>query len=431
MVPGGACIAWRSQSGSLLSSAAKHHSPTPPASTPGRRLILAASQLCAYRYKYIDDREAFRETCESLSEECTLAVDLECEYDLHRYGKHLCLIQVATATTSCDSASSQEVYLIDPFSVGPLDPILNTLEDPEIQIILHGPRSDIVLLDYLFGCRPTNIFDTEMAASLLGYDATSLKDLLQTKFGLNKNASLSRANWNMRPISNKLLDYAALDVAYCHALKDRLHFELVERNRITWHQEECMALEDIRYRPKPSPHLKLKGASALSQQAQFVLKHLFEIRKEIAFKLDKPVYHIISNPLLVALAHEPPRDWSTLQGVHEIVRGNAAATFENAVRVAHASASLVQEDTNNKPPVACRERRRTQQEIQSEMEQVERLKRQFQLDYSDVHSLILPRQTKTLKLDNMKAWKRSIIQETAKKLQLDALLEILTTFKNI
>lgn len=380
---------------------------TSPSSISRRKKELS-SQLGAYEYEYIDDRDVFLKTCEKLSSEQSLAVDLEGEYNNHRYGMHLCLLQVAT--------SNQEIYLIDPLTVGSLDPIFRILEEPDIEIISHGPQSDIVLLDCLYGCNPTNVFDTELAASLLGYNQTSLKALLQTHFGLEKNAKLSRENWNIRPLSNNMLDYAALDVACCHALKDLLHKQLTARNRLDWHKEECLVLNDIRHQVKPDRHLKLKGARGLNSDAQHVLKHLYEVREKIASDLDKPPYQIIGNLLLVTLAEDPPYDWSALKkGVHRQVR-REAASFENAVRTAKA--------TLPKPPDFSRDAHiidtRTEEEIRNEAELLERLKQQLEKDYSDVHHLIIhPRFKQMRKLDDMKSWKRSIIQETAKKLDLD------------
>lgn len=283
-------------------------SPSRPRPTRSLYATTAAAALAAttesasspaLAFDYIDDRKSFLETCEHLAKCDTLGVDLEGEFNRNRYGIHLCLVQVHNGT---------HIFLIDPLTVGPLDPLLDLLEAPTINIVAQDPRSDFILLDYLYGCRPRNIFDTQSAAALTGHaGGTSLGALLTQYFdGVTKNTKLSSADWNVRPISSPMLEYAALDVAYLHPLKERLQHELRRKNRESWHEEECLALEDVRYRPKDDPHLKIKGARYLTWEAKHVLKHLFEVRDRIARQMDKPPYYVINNQKMVDLAQEPP-----------------------------------------------------------------------------------------------------------------------------
>ena len=291
-----------------------------------RRLVHLFSSGSIVEYKLIEDPGAFFDVCKHLKKADALGVDFECEWNRHRYGMHLCLIQVS---------DGKNIYVIDPVTLPwlSLQPLWNILQNPEIPIIVHGAHSDLMLLDYLHGCRPRNMFDTEKAAQLLGYPKCSLSYLLERHFDRKKKKKLSTSNWNVRPLSTEMLDYAALDVAHLHELKDILTAELHMEGRVSQHEEECLLLEKVRYQEKENKHLLIKGAKALNDEEVRVLKHLFEVRSAMAQELDKPMHYVISNPLMLQLARRPPtsqRAWANLKGVHPRVRKNAQR-FHRAV----------------------------------------------------------------------------------------------------
>lgn len=279
------------------------------------------------QYNLIEDQEHFLEAVSHLKTFSRLAVDFEGEWNLHRYGLHLCLIQV------CDG---EQTFLIDPTTVGNLKPLLDILENPDIQIISHGPQSDIVLVNYLYGSVPRNVFDTEKAAQLLNYENTSLSQLLEKHFGFSKDMKVRVSDWNQRPLTSEMLQYAAKDVAYLHRLQDLLTQELQEKGRFHWQLEECKGLEEIRYREKENPHLEIQHASKLSEREAYVLKHIYDFRDRIAQELDKPAYYIIPNNKLIELAQNPPRhaaEWTFLKGVNPRLKRYANELHE-AVRKA-------------------------------------------------------------------------------------------------
>lgn len=367
-------------------------------------------------FQLIQDPSEFRELCGHFHGFSILGVDFEGEWNLHRYGLHLCLIQVS---------DGKDIFLIDPLTVGELSPFLEVLENPEIKIISHGPQSDIVLLDHLFGRRPTNVFDTEKAGQLLGYESTSLSGMLDHHFGMQKNMKVRVSNWNKRPLKDKMLKYAAMDVAYLHTLRERLVDELSEKGRLKWHEEECKALEDIRYRKKDRPYLDIQRANRLNRQQAHVLKHLYELRDQIARDLDKPAYYIIPNAKLIELAGQPPRNvkgWTELKGVNPRVKRHAKI-FHNAVQQA------LNSEPEQTTPAHHGNRgglsktaffRRVDQRTQV----LEAIRDQIKEAY-DIYPMILS--MKNLKkvaygeatLDDFKSWQKNIVLETAAELKLD------------
>lgn len=346
-----------------------------------------------------------------------LGVDLEGEWNLHRYGLHLCLAQVS---------DGDNTFLIDPLAVGDFDPFLKILENPDIHIISHGPQSDIVLLDYLYGRRPANVFDTEKAAQLLGYESTSLSGMLERHFGISKNMKVRVSDWNKRPLSPKMLDYAAMDVAYLHELRNNLVDELAERNRLHWHTEECKALEDIRYRKKDNPHAEIKDANKLDRRQTHRLKYIYNVRDEIARDTDKPAYYIIPNSKLVELAGSPPpsiRAWTELKGVNPRVKRHAKRFFD---AIQEADNSKPEDPPSNYQPSSRNGLSKNQffRLVDQRTQVLGLIRDQIKEDY-DIYPMILSmRNLKRVAygeatLQDFRAWQREIVLEKAEQLDLD------------
>lgn len=364
----------------------------------------------------VQDVAEFEQVVQHLGRFSLLGVDLEGEWNLHRYGLHLCLIQV------CDGTN---VYLIDPLRVGDLGAFLAILEDPAIEIISHGPQSDIVLLDYLYGRRPTRVFDTEKAAQLLGYENTSLSFLLERHFGISKNMKVRVSDWNQRPLTEQMLNYAAKDVAYLHQLRERMLAELEEKGRVEWLFEECKELEDIRYRKKDNPHMEIPNANKLGDRQAMVLKVIYELRDQIARELDKPAYYIIPNNKLVELAAAPPLDeqgWTDLKGVNPRIR-RYAREFQQAVEQAHAL-EIVKDQRYQDRNFNGLSKSAFFKLVDQKTALLEQIREQIKEEY-DIYPMILSmRNLKRVAygeatLNDFKRWQQEILLAKAKEMQLD------------
>lgn len=387
---------------------------------PDRRLVELSLSGSIVEYKLIETPGAFLDVCKHLEGAEALGVDFECEYNRHRYGMHLCLIQVS---------DGNNIYVIDPLTL-PLQPLWDILQDPEIPIILHGPGSDLMLLDCLYGCRPRNMFDTEKAAQLLGYPSSSLSYLLEKHFNRKKEKKLTASNWNIRPLSSEMLDYAALDVACLHELRDILTAKLQLKGRLSWQEEECLLLEEVRYREKENQHLRIKGAEALNDQEARVLKHLFEVRNALAQELDKPPYHVIVNPLMLKLARRPPASqaaWANLKGVHPRVRKNAQR-FHRAVVNSQDTATDPSPTPITPDYMGMSEGSYNELVYRRKIEILDIICKQIQQEYDDIAGLVFtPRimrriATGEASLDGLRRWQRAIVDQKGKELDLDMTL---------
>ncbi|MBL0017594.1 MAG: HRDC domain-containing protein [Bacteroidia bacterium] len=368
-------------------------------------------------FELVEDAAALEKVIDHLKGFSLLAVDFEGEWNLHRYGLHLCLIQVS---------DGENIFLIDPVKVGDLDAFLKIMEDPAIEIISHGPQSDIVLMDYLYGRQPRNVFDTEKAAQLLGYENTSLSFLLERHFGIIKNTKVRVSDWNQRPLTETMLNYASKDVEYLHRLKDILTAELQEKGRREWLSEECKELEDIRYKKKDNPHLEIQGASKLNERQAFVLKFIYELRDQIAKDLDKPAYYIIPNSKLIDLALDPPpteADWCEIKGVNPRIKKYAHDFFHG---VAQAQAAELHRDSNNYNDRNFKGLSKTAyfKLVDEKTALLEQIRDQIKVEY-DIYPMILSmRNLKRVAygeatLNDLKEWQKEILLDKAHQMELD------------
>lgn len=382
------------------------------------------------QYEFVGERERFLEVIKDLSKFTRLGVDFEGEWNLHRYGLHLCLIQVSDA---------KNIYLLDPTTVGDLGPFLEIMEAPEIEIISHGPQSDIVLMDYLFQRTPRNVFDTEKAAQLLNYESSSLSGLLGRHFGISKNMKVRVSNWNKRPLTEKMMDYAALDVAYLHQLRELMEGELRAEGRYQWQLEECKALEDIRHKKKANPHLEISKANKLNRDEAHVLKHIFNVRDQIAQEMDKPAYYIIPNDRLLDLAQNPPAEvhgWTELKGVNPRLR-RYAQKFWQATQDAQNSAPEELQRGPDPQLYKGLSKNAYFRLVDKKTQLLGAIRDQIKESYDIYPMIISMRNLKRVAygettLSDFRAWQKEILLDTAKAMDLDVsiLLEPENTVAN-
>lgn len=233
-----------------------------------------------------------------------IGIDLEFDDMRYRYGRHLALIQVF---------DGQVVYLIDPLPLEPdmaagLEPLFAVLRDPAVAKVFHSCKSDILLLDEVFGVNCRNIVDTSLQFSLLAAEDNniSLGRLIQSELGFEVDKGEQKSNWLKRPLTDAQKEYAANDVLYLFELTDRLAGRLAELGRTQWAAEENAALEAVRYgRDDARPWSRNAAKYKISPQEMPLFRELYKLRDAVARQLDRPPYHIVSNDRLAELARQP------------------------------------------------------------------------------------------------------------------------------
>jgi len=222
-----------------------------------------------------------------------VAVDTEAD-SLHAYPEKVCLIQISTASGDA---------LIDPLARVDLAPLLDALSGHEL--IMHGADYDLRLLERHHRFVPSSIFDTMLAARLLGLPQFSLGHLVEKFLGVKLEKGAQKANWALRPLTERMERYARNDTHYLRPLEEQLKPELKAKGRLAWHQESCARLivESTRERPADMDAVwRIKGSHLLGRPALAILRELWRWRETEAVRANRPPYFVISHETLVEIA---------------------------------------------------------------------------------------------------------------------------------
>jgi ribonuclease D len=222
-----------------------------------------------------------------------IALDTEAD-SLHAYPEKLCLLQISIAG---------EDVLIDPLRSLPLGSLWEILRHREL--ILHGADYDLRLLHKRFRFVPHAVFDTMIAARLLGGTKFGLSDLVSQYLGIKLEKGPQKANWARRPLPERMVEYARNDTRYLKPLVDILTEQLKAKERMEWMRETCQRLIAACVNARPNdPDLvwRLKGSSRLGRPALAVLRELWEWREREAIAANRPPYFVLSHEALVHIA---------------------------------------------------------------------------------------------------------------------------------
>jgi ribonuclease D len=244
-----------------------------------------------------DELNALAETLRGAG---ALAIDTEAD-SLHHYPGKLCLVQLAD--------DRGHAHLVDPLALQSLAALGPLFADPGIVKIFHAADNDLGYLKRLYGFTVVGIFDTALAARLLGVTSLSLDGLLLEYLGVEPVKSRQKDDWSRRPLSAEQETYALNDVLHLIPLRQRLTAELEAKGRHGWVEEECAALAALVMPDKaadPEAYLRLKGAKDLDGRGLAILRELHAAREALALRLDRPPFMILGNESLVALAAKRP-----------------------------------------------------------------------------------------------------------------------------
>ncbi len=263
----------------------------------------------------LTDRAALEALAARLSGAPRIAFDTE-GASFHRYTDRVYLVQMS---------SDAETALVDPLAISDLAPIGELLADERIEVVFHDADYDLRVLDRDYRFRARRIFDTRIAAQLLGEPAIGLAALLEKYRGVKIDKKLQRADWSRRPLPPDMIAYAAADTMHLLALRDDLERKLNAAGRRAWAEEEFRQLEALRWAAPQADfgYLRLKGAKAMPARARAVLRALHEWREEKARSLDRPPFKVLGNDALLALARREPRSPADLAAAPELPRSLA------------------------------------------------------------------------------------------------------------
>ena len=250
---------------------------------------------------YIDERRRLEDVSDRLNAEPYIAVDTEFIRE-RSYFSQLALIQIAT---------EESVYVVDPLAINDLSCLYEVFVNPDVLKVFHAAGQDLESLYHHQKRVPAPIFDTQVAAALLGLgEQTGYAALVRRLLDVELKKSESRTDWMKRPLSSKQLRYAADDVRYLYRLYPILVDELEALGRRGWIESELLDLTDPgRYEVDPDKTwMKVKGAGKLKPNQLNVLKHLASWRESTAMKRNIPKRWVLSDEALIDISKLQPED---------------------------------------------------------------------------------------------------------------------------
>lgn len=297
---------------------------------------------------YIDNSSALNDALFQINNAPRIAIDLEFDKNYHRYGFNICLIQIF---------DGESCYLIDPLNEKmDYKKLFVPLENPDIEKITFAFGEDLRLLHSL-GCFPKNIYDLDIATSLLNYPPASLTNLIQDVLNVDTGKSSQLSNWFKRPLTDEQIHYAAQDVLHLFDLKSILDEQADKKNIIQWINEENSEWDTLDYSNEDNNGIyKEKEKKDFNEVEWHIYKALLHYREEIAETHDKPTFQVIKKEYLMDVAKDSRvlMNWHHAKGIfRKIKNDDTKSALLNIIKSAREEAEkngLSEKDPAMKPP---------------------------------------------------------------------------------
>ncbi|MEI8235980.1 MAG: ribonuclease D [Methylococcaceae bacterium] len=261
--------------------------------------------------EYINKSEQLNELCQRIENAPWIAVDTEFLREKTYYPK-FCLLQLATPDW---------VACVDPLALPDLTVLFDAIYNPNVTKVFHSCRQDLEIFYQITGKLPSPIFDTQIAAPLLGFQDNPGYALLVSSFlNINLNKAHTRADWSFRPLSQDEIQYAADDVIYLCTIYQRMVEQLTNLGRIDWLRDDFAALEKAElYETDPkNAWLKIKGKNKLTSKQLSIVQTVAHWREHTAQTENRPKSWLLRDDLLFDIAKLQPDSIPALAKVRGI-----------------------------------------------------------------------------------------------------------------
>lgn len=256
----------------------------------------------------------------------------------------ICLIQIGTVNG---------YYLIDSLKIKDLQPIIDLLVDDKVLKIVHAGDNDYRLFHTHYGILPRNTFDTQLAASFIGYKhPVGFSKLVESELGIEVSKGYTVTDWEKRPFQPKQLKYALHDVVHLYDLWKNITNELEQTGRLTWAYEEFRQLEDpATYEQDPYREvLESNIIKSLRRREQVFLLRLMLWRTEEAQRRNHSKEMVLPSKYIGAIVRAVHSGLDALQGDRRLP-GNLISKFgKQFVEMYEAPATAEEKDVLSRLP---------------------------------------------------------------------------------
>lgn len=248
-------------------------------------------------YELIETKDALDAYLSMVADAPFVCMDLEAD-NLHHYREQLCLIQLHAGGRTA---------LVDPLALEDCHSLLEFLDDPRRELWMHGADFDMTLMLAAFDWLPARIYDTQIAAMLVGRRQFGLASLVQHYLGVTLSKSSQKEDWSRRPLTPRMLEYAAIDASVLVPIKEKLVEELHEAGRWDWFLQGCghARRQALTRPPRDEDQIwRVQGWGGLKGRELAFLKALWFWRDAEAERRDVPTFKVLSNQELLVMAAE-------------------------------------------------------------------------------------------------------------------------------
>lgn len=253
--------------------------------------------------------QALRRLIDQLRRQPRFALDTESN-SLYSYQGKVCLIQISVA--AADDPPEQTVvedYLVDPLRLNDLSPLGELLADPAVEVVMHAADNDMLTLYRSHGFIFQRVFDTQLAARILGWKQVGLAAILEEQFGIVSDKRMQRTDWGQRPLTPAQIAYAQMDTHSLLPLRERLVEALQQRGRWEEAQDAFAALTRgnlAEREPNGRSFWQMRSVREVPRGQHNVLEALWHWREQAARSADRPPFKVLNDSVLVQLAQSLP-----------------------------------------------------------------------------------------------------------------------------
>jgi ribonuclease D len=262
-------------------------------------------------YQYLESNEQLAAFCDNIKNAGYCVIDTEF-VRVKTYYAVLALIQIA---------SEKHMACIDPLAIDNFKPLVALLQNQDLIKVFHSPSQDLEILFQRFSCMPQPVFDTQLAAAVLGYDhQVGYADLVNRITGVKLDKKHTRANWSRRPLSQDEINYAMDDVRYLIPVYKTLITELADKNRYPWIEDDLLAMTSITNYQMETADLwrRLKGVQKLKGVELQIARHLCQWRENMAQQKNLPRRWVVKDDLIIEIARLKPAKTTDMVSIRDI-----------------------------------------------------------------------------------------------------------------
>ena len=258
----------------------------------------------------IEDTDSLEAMVAELMNTPIIGVDTEAD-SFHHYQERVCLIQLSDLSKD---------YIVDPLKIDDCSSLQRLFAREDLLTVLHGGDYDVVSMKRDFGVTFANLFDTMIAALFLGMPRIGLADLIETSFGYHIDKRYQRHDWSSRPLLDEHLHYARGDTHFLLALREILMLKLERAGRRAAFEEECNLLARREWTGRgrnPNDFMRVKRSRSLDEDGRRVLRSLWGWREARAKEVDRPVFKVLSDSIMIGIASARP---ASAEQLHAVIR---------------------------------------------------------------------------------------------------------------